>query len=181
MSNEVWKDIKGYEGLYQVSSLGRVKSVERVVVQSNGYTKTVKESIRKPKKDQNGYLQVGLSKNGVVKRYTVHKLVATAFIQKDDLFADTVNHKNEIKTDNRAENLEWMNNGDNSRYSHRDGGTAYNRGSKHPRARRVRCIETGEVFGSQIEASKWLGFSRGAVNNAIYQGSRCGGYHWEYV
>lgn len=94
MSNEVWKDIVDYEGLYQVSNLGRVKSLFRY------------KRILKPQKDIHGYLKVGLYKNGKCKLFNIHKLVANAFIENHKNYK-YVNHKDENKTNNRVENLEF--------------------------------------------------------------------------
>ena len=85
---EIWKDIIGYEGRYQVSNLGRVKSLN--------YNNTNKEKILKPKKENNGYLRVNLSKNGKAKMYSVHRLVAIVYIPNPEN-KETVNHKNENK------------------------------------------------------------------------------------
>lgn len=94
---EVWKDIKGYENLYQVSNCGRVKSLYNY--KRNG-TNILKPRIKR------GYYTIGLRKNGIRKWYQVHRLVASAFIpNKDNL--PQVNHKNENKLDNKIENLEW--------------------------------------------------------------------------
>jgi hypothetical protein len=103
---EVWKPIKGYEGLYEVSSLGNVKSL-------NKYHHR-REQILKPKIDKYGYLCVKLSKNGKPKDYTVHRLVANTFIGESDL---TVNHKDKNRQNNNIENLEYMSVKDNVRYS----------------------------------------------------------------
>lgn len=95
---EIWKDIKGYEGIYQVSNLGKVKSLLR--------NKLFKVSLNKY-----GYPRVSF-KN---KTYTVHRLVAEAFIP-NPYNKPTVNHKNKIKTDNTVENLEWMTIGENNKH-----------------------------------------------------------------
>ena len=102
---EEWRDIEGYENLYQVSNLGRVKSVERTVRIGRGY-RIIPERIRKARKNNCGYLYVGLNKDGKKKQYFVHRLVATAFC--DNLMGYTeVNHKDEDKQNNCMENLEW--------------------------------------------------------------------------
>lgn len=95
---EVWKQIKGYEGLYEVSNLGRVKSL------CAGRWRT--EMIRKPVKDKDGYLTISLKKNGKYSNFKIHRLVALSFIP---LVAglDQINHKDEDKTNNCVENLEW--------------------------------------------------------------------------
>lgn len=94
---EVWKPIIGYEGLYEVSSKGRVRSLP---------FKHSRCKILKLVPKKKGYLFLTLSKNGVQKPHSVHRLVAMAFIPNPEN-KPTVNHKNEIRTDNRVENLEW--------------------------------------------------------------------------
>lgn len=103
---EVWKDIKGYEGLYQVSSHGRVKSL--------GNDKNRKEKILKGIYNL-GYKQVWLSKNGIEKRYLVHRLVASHFIPNPDN-KPQINHINCIRDDNRISNLEWCTQAENNRH-----------------------------------------------------------------
>lgn len=94
---ETWKDIKDYEGFYQVSNLGNVKSLKR---------NTAHERILKPKVDKGGYLCVNLTKNGIVKTYKIHRLVGLTFIPNPKN-KYSINHINGNKTDNRVENLEW--------------------------------------------------------------------------
>lgn len=98
MKKEEWRDIKGYEGLYQISSWGRVKSMN--------YLKTGKEKIRSLNNGKDGYLLINLSKNGESKRFRVHRLVAMAFIPNPDNLPE-VNHKDENKLNNCVSNLEW--------------------------------------------------------------------------
>ena len=105
---EIWKDIQGYENLYQVSNLGRIKSLDRKVkvgIKNNDIV-LHKGKILKLNQKRNGYLSVDLSKEGIVKTISVHRLVAIAFIPNVDNKMQ-VNHINAKKYDNRVENLEW--------------------------------------------------------------------------
>ena len=105
MNKEIWKDIDGYEGLYQVSNLGRIKSLPKFhKTNTTGYMQ--EEKILKPQKDIHGYLKVGLYKNGKCKIFNIHNLVANAFIENPNNYK-YVNHKDENKTNNRVENLEF--------------------------------------------------------------------------
>lgn len=102
---EEWRDIQGYEGLYQVSNLGRVKSLERMV--SFGWShRTISEKILKQFKLNSGYLFVCLKKDGKGKNKTIHRLVAEAFIPNPDNLPQC-NHKDENPLNNCLENLEW--------------------------------------------------------------------------
>ena len=105
--DEIWKDKKNYEGHYQVSNCGRVKSI-----------KFGKERILKLIKNKDGYLYVNLYKNNIKKKYKVHRLVAEAFIPNPNNYKE-VNHKDECKTNNVVTNLEWCDRGYNNNYGTR--------------------------------------------------------------
>lgn len=96
LAHEQWKDIDGYDGAYQVSDLGRVRS------KKYGYWR-----VMKPIKSSNGYLHLDLSKDGKNNTFSVHRLVASAFIPNDDETKTQINHINECKSENRVSNLEW--------------------------------------------------------------------------
>ena len=100
--NEEWRPIEGYEGLYEVSSYGRVRSLDRY----DNRNCFRKGKVLSPAKDKNGYLKVVLNCNGKCKTINVHRLVALTFLPNPDNLP-CVNHKNEDKTDNRVDNLEW--------------------------------------------------------------------------
>lgn len=105
MGYEIWKDIPGYEGYYQVSNKGNVRSMDREFIDSIGRKCFLRGVPIKPKLSK-GYLRVGLKKHQETKRASIHRLVASAFIDNPKGYG-VVNHINGIKTDNRVENLEW--------------------------------------------------------------------------
>ena len=115
---EFWKDIEGYEGWYQVSSQGRVRSVERYVNYKKTGLSNRKSRILKAKKDYYGYMVVNLSVNCKVKTMKIHRLVADAFIPNPDNLP-CVNHKDEDKTNNFVDNLEWCSVAYNNTYGTR--------------------------------------------------------------
>jgi hypothetical protein len=116
MNQEVWKDIFGYNGLYQVSSLGRIKSLSRTIFDTIGRKYTLPERI-KPTTDGTARIMVMLRKDGGFKSFTVHRLVAIAFIPNPEK-KRCINHKNGIQSDNRVENLEWATHGENNQHAH---------------------------------------------------------------
>lgn len=118
-SNEIWKKVIGYEGIYEISSLGRVKSLERFVDVKNGKRK-VHPRFLTSLINNRGYLQVKLSKNNVLKTKQPHVLIAEAFIPNPDNKKE-VNHINGIKTDNRLENLEWNTHSENVKHAYDTG------------------------------------------------------------
>lgn len=107
LQNEEWRNIEGYEGMYQVSNMGRVKSLERYVVKDNKGNLALKQSrLIIPHKQNSGYLYVSLNKKNTRKNYLVHRLVALAFIDNPNNYLE-VNHKDENKLNNISDNLEW--------------------------------------------------------------------------
>lgn len=111
MNTEIWRPIYGYEGLYEVSNLGRVKSL--------GNDKSRKEKILKPHKHRKGYLVVNLYRNGKMKNFLVHRLVAEAFIPNPYGF-EQVNHRDENKANNCSSNIEWCSAKYNTNYGTRN-------------------------------------------------------------
>lgn len=103
---EIWKSVVGYEGSYEVSSYGNVRSVTRKVRTGKNYTRTVKGKILRQHVSRNGYKFLSLCKNGKYTGCFVHVLVAKAFLPNPNNYP-IVNHKSQEKTDNRVENLEW--------------------------------------------------------------------------
>ena len=151
---EIWIDCKGYEGKYQVSNLGRVWSVR-----SQKYLKGFA--------DKDGYLGVHLTaKNGKRKIERIHRLVAIAFLDNPNNLP-VVNHKDENKTNNNVDNLEWCSVGYNNIYS---------------KGKAVKCIELDRVFDCSQSAAKELGLDGSSIRKCCKgQIKRVGGYHWSYV
>ena len=175
MKNEEWRDVVGYEGLYQVSNQGRVKSLER----KDCLGRTVKGRILKPGMVGSGYLMISLCTGGKQKMFSVHRLVCQAFHENPDNKSD-VNHINEDKTDNRACNLEWSTRKEN-----------LNHGSRNERAAKARSKPVGQytrygdlvkVWPSTQEAERQAGFNHGNISE-VANGNRktAHGFIWKYV
>lgn len=109
---EIWKNIEGYIGVYQISNFGNVRSL------SNGFTR--KSKILKQKVDRNGYKSVSLSKNSIGKYFSIHRLVALHFLYRNDISLH-VNHKDGIKTNNNLDNLEWVTRSENQKHAFSSG------------------------------------------------------------
>ena len=160
---EEWRDIKGYEGKYMVSNLGRVKSLN--------YNNTGKEKIMKGRDNGKGYLRVNLTKDGKVKTCRIHRLVAQAFLENPQNLPE-VNHKDKIRTNNHVENLEWCT-------------TKYN--VEYSKAKAVIGINkiSGLIveFPSAREAERYTGIANQSIC-ACCKGKRyksCGGFYWFYA
>ena len=175
MTEEVWRDVKGYEGLYQVSNMGRVKSLER----KDRFGRVIKERILEPAVTHNGYLRVGLHVDGKRKMLRVHRLVCEAFHENPDNKSE-VNHVNEDKTDNRACNLEWSTRTENC-----------NHGSRNERVAKALSKPIGQfsldgklikVWQSACEARRQTGFDQGCVG-AVGRGKfkQAYGFIWKYI
>jgi hypothetical protein len=137
---EIWRDIKGYEGLYQVSNLGRVKRLQKAVRNNNyGGMRIVTEKILSATDNGNGYRIVGLRKDGSRKNHYVHRLVATAFIENPHEF-HYVNHLDRNRSNNVADNLEWCTQLDN---------VAHSIENLRKRKTKSRATNTGEKYISR--------------------------------
>lgn len=113
---EIWNDIIGYEGLYKVSNLGFIKSLSRSVTGRDFKVKKYNnERILKPSPYSNGYLGITLCKNGISKQFILHRIIAIHFIPNPKNFSE-INHKDENKTNNCINNLEWCSHKYNANY-----------------------------------------------------------------
>lgn len=156
------KDIKGYERLYAITSCGKVWSYKS-------------KKFLKPIITRNGYLRVNLSKNNVQKIFLIHRLVAEAYLDNPNNLPE-INHKDEVKTHNWINNLEWCDGKYNRNY-----GTRTERASKRC-MKKVICIETGEIFNSGKEAAEVMGLSRSHISQVCNKKrNTTGGYHFEFV
>ena len=115
---EIWKDIVNYEGLYQISNEGNVKSLDKTYNVGYGGIKHQKEKILKPTNVGRGYLHICLCKNGKKEYKRIHRLVAEAFIPNPNNYP-TINHKDENPKNNKVENLEWCTQSYNNTYGGR--------------------------------------------------------------
>lgn len=187
---EIWKDVKGYEGIYQVSNLGRIKSLDRI--DNNGHR--VHQRIMNPKPNKFGYIRINLSKNGNVKREFVHRLVAEAFVNRKNKEDDIVNHLDNNPSNNRADNLEWTTYKGNMQWAAKQGRMPCNEQArinltKSQKARRksvIAIMPDGERvrFISQVEAGKQLGINPAHIAEACrkeYGYNRVKGYEFEYA
>ena len=179
MDNKIWKDIKGFEGLYAVSNWGRVKSL------GNGCSNNCKERILSPGKTERGYLKVNLWKEGKIKRYSVHRLVLSTFSPVENSHELQVNHINELKDDNRLENLEWVTCKDNQNHGTRNKRISEKNTNGKCSIPIVQLTLEGKYirsYKSSHEAER-----EGKFNNSLIiqccKGKRKshGGYKWQYL
>lgn len=177
--NEIWKDIKGYEGLYQVSNLGRVRSVDRYVKQKEGFYQYIKGRIRKSKLNNGGYMLVSLSKDNKGKTFLIHRLVAQAFIPNSEN-KPQVNHIDENPCNNCVDNLEWCDAKYNCNY-----GNHSEKLSKAFKRKVAQYTLDGiyvKTWNSYKEAGLALNINRGNISNCVNNRCKsCGGYIWKKV
>ena len=167
---EEWKDIAGYEGVYQVSNLGRIKSFFRA-----------KERILKRRLDRKGYPIIGL----LSKTKAIHRLVAIHFIPNPEN-KETVNHINGITDDNRVENLEWCTMSENLKHSYDNlGRTAPFQGKfgkEHHGHKKIICLTNGKLYYGLCEAGRELGVDFRNIHKVVKgEISQTGGYKFKYA
>ena len=186
-----WRPVKGYEGLYEVSNLGQVRSLN--------YNHTGEVKILKLSKYKSGYLKVSLHKNGKQYQKTVHRLVAQAFIPNPGDKTE-VNHIDGEKQNNTVDNLEWVTASENTKHAWKTGLSKMtedrkkkvseaNKGSKHPQAKRVICITTGEIFNYIREGAKKYNVANQDISKCCKGKIKSAGKHpatgeklvWRYI
>lgn len=174
---EIWKDIEGYEGYYQVSNLARVKSLSRIINTKNGKIFHVKEMIIKPILQCTGYYSFNLCKSKKRETCNLHRLVAIAFIP-NPLNLSQVNHRDEIKTNNSIENLEWCDRSYNRNY-----GTCQERITNKQRKTLLQMNLNGEQIKEwySLNSAGRSGFSASKISNCC-NGLRKThkGFIWKY-
>lgn len=167
---EEWRDVVGYEGIYQISNLGRIKSIR-----CRGH---IREKILKPYVDGKGYLFITLCKDGKRKECRIHNLVATMFIQKPSN-AQCVNHKNGNKKDNCVNNLEWCTFQQNIIHSRTQLGNIPN-----PPKKVIQKNLDGEIlkiWDSGLEVQKYLGIWQPSLSRVCRNGGGIlNGFFWSY-
>lgn len=175
---ERWKAIKGYEGLYEVSDLGRVRSMDMILPCKNNSFHSRKGKMLSPQNNGKGYVFVNLRKSGKGEKHYIHRLVAEAFVENNKNLP-LVNHKNEIKDDNRASNLEWCDNTYNINY-----GSCLSKITKKMAIPIVQELHSGEIviWDSIREIERQKKFSRKIIAECC-KGIRMDAYNsrWRYV
>lgn len=186
--DEVWKDVTGFESKYEVSDLGRVRSLDRYSKHNTSKTGFIlqKGQMLKPYISKKGYLKVDLGDGfGKRKSVSVHRLVAIAFID-NPMSYDQVNHIDGVKTNNHLDNLEWCNNSENQLHAYANGLNVRSDKAGKPK-KSVNQIDmcTGEVlnvYESISEASRAMGLKKPSNISMVCKGKRpsAGGFKWEY-
>lgn len=180
IENEIWRPVAGYEGLYEVSSFGRVKSLGRTEPIFNS-VRFRKDKIMRQKLTKFGYLEATLSKNGKPSTKKIHRLVAEAFLPNPEGLPQ-VNHKDEDKTNNRVENLEWC----SAKYNMNYGSVKRRVGEKHSKPVAQLSLEGKiiKVYKSAAEAGRnGVAMQQHITDVCNHKGNHytAGGFRWEYV
>lgn len=175
---KLWHSVRGYDGLYQVSNFGEIKSLPRRKHLPNGKYTVSKEKLLSPARiGKDGYEFVYLTVGGESKRFYVHRIVAEAFLPNPDGMP-FVNHINGLKFDNRLENLEWCSRSKNAKHAYRVLGVG--RTCKIAQYdKRGNYIKT---WANAYQAQEELGINRGNINSCVNKHRKtAGGFRWEAI
>lgn len=160
--NEIWKDIPNYEGLYEASTFGRIRTKEgkTTYTQRHGARHWKSRILSGRGDNKNTGKRVGLWKNGVLKEWLIARLIAITFLGFPKNEANTVNHKNGDRLDNRLENIEWLSLADNIRH-------AFDTGLMPYKKVKLSNNDYEIVFRSQVKASEFLGRGHAYINSCL--------------
>lgn len=193
---KIWKAINGYEGIYEVSNQGRVRSLDRLVEYRHlgePRQKFLKGRLLKGTVGTTGYLAVSLCKDSVSKPVDIHRLVAFAFVKGYSEIRNHVDHVDGNRQNNRAENLRWCSNRENHNFE-----LARNRNSlgqkdsescrknlvqvHESKQKPVLCVETKQVYPSATRAAQAIGVTKQSIWYSLKHGGKCKGFHfvWAY-
>lgn len=185
MEREIWKDVEGYEGLYQVSNFGRLKRLN--------YKNSGKDKILKAKNHPQGYLFNPLWKNGKRKNYFIHRLVAMAFLDNPNDYPE-VNHKDENQANNKVENLEWCTSSYNTKYSRKKHPERYltsYKGKRTSHVSKYSCYEVnqlsldGEIiktWNNIAEIVRETKYNNASITRCCFGKRKTAyGYKWEFA
>jgi len=186
---EIWKDVPGYEGLYEVSNLGRVKRLGTYIknVKSRTGLAFWKGGFIKGKLNKYGYHQIILSRNNIKHHINVHRLVAECFLE---ILGENfeVNHKNGNKNDNKAENLEWVSRSENVQHRFDVLGHKQNKGFESTCSKSVEQFTLDgnyvAIYGSIREAVRETGYNRSGISGCCHNKPHhktAGGFIWRYA
>ena len=180
---EIWKPVKNNPN-YEVSSFGRVKSIARTVVYSDGRVFSYPSVVLKTQTDCNGYVRVSIGNKKALK---VHRLVAEAFLENNQSFPE-VNHIDGNKQNNNVNNLEWVSRSNNMYHRYRilgqKSGMYGKTRAKCPNSKKIIMIQNNNVtvWDCILDASEQTGISNTAISNALRGKSKtAGGYRWKYI
>ena len=170
-NSEIWIDVKGYEGLYQVSNLGNVKRLDGIIVTKRFVVKPKLGKILNLTIKDNGYLSAMFSNKNNKKRFYVHRLVGLAFLENPEN-KKTINHINGVKTDNRLENLEWCTYSENLNHAifsklRKSGHEVYNCKLSKEKIIAIRRLYSINKKFNKLKLSKKLGISDGTIHRII--------------
>jgi hypothetical protein len=176
---EIWKDITGYEGYFQVSNLGNFRSLDRIIKYRNSGTRLYPGKPLLKETTLDGYQRIVLMKEAIKRRFMCHRLVAQEFIPNPE-GKPFINHINGNKSDNRVENLEWCTQSENELHSFRALGNTM-AGKTYPKE--IKCVENDTIFPSMSQTIAWLGNHSciEGLKKAIRAGRKYHNYTFIYI